>query len=143
MGNGVIWALWFFTVILWGLTIVALAFNGISEVVSGQVGFLPFDKWLRKRQPATQSDFVLHGAAQLVQALGSIFIAAPLFFMTFLSAIDLTTDRHLPVPFYAGLLVFALYVVSLTFGTFLGVYSHFMGTKVNYVKVDAEARGVG
>ena len=64
-----------------GFAIAGGALNGITEVATGGPGFLRFDRWLRKRRPATRDDFVLRGAAQVVQALGLTFIAAPTSFM--------------------------------------------------------------
>ena len=139
MGDGAFWALWIISVCLWGLTIGAVAINGITQVATGGPGFLPFERWLRKRRPASREDFVLAGAAQILQAFGLTLIAAPISFLGLLSTIGLTTGWHPPsppaVPVFVGLAAFGAYVCILFFGMLLGIWAFIIGTKVNYIPI--------
>src|SRR5690349_8306841 len=104
------WGVWISTVAVWGILIGGLALDGIAQVSTGGPGFLPFERWFRKRTPATQGDFVLQGAQQLLQALGLTFVAAPMIFMSLMATVDLTTGWHPPgppqIPITVGLVVF-------------------------------------
>lgn len=140
MGGNTLWAVWIFVTVLWGLGIGTAALNGITQIATGGPGFLPLERWFRKRRPATRGDFVLRGAAEVVQALGFTLVAAPMTFLGLVSTVTLTTGWHPPsppeVPILVGLAVFGVYVGSLFFGFFCVVYAYLIYTKVNYVRID-------
>jgi hypothetical protein len=137
-----LWSAWTAAFAVWGVAIGAVALNGITQISTGGPGFLPFERWLRRRRPATQHDFILQGAAQVAQAFGLALIAAPTSFMAFISTTDLTTGWRPPapptIPTFVPFAVFAMVLGSLLLSMVLVVSSYVIGTKVNYVRTGIE-----
>ena len=146
MGTVIPWVVWISAVALWGIVIGGIAVDGITQVSTGGRGFLPLERWFRKRRPAMPGDFVLQGARQLVLALGLTFIATPLTFIGLVATTTLTTGWRPPslseMPIAVSLTVLGLYILSLTFGFFCTAYAYLISRKVGYVSIGTEVSTV-
>jgi hypothetical protein len=131
----------------WGFVIAAMALNGVTQIVKGGPGYVNVDRWLRKRTPATPHDFVLQGAAQVVQALGNALIAAPVCTMSLLATVDLTTGWHIPpppeVPMGAGIAIFGAYLCSLCLSATCAFGAYRIRSKIKYVPVSRAVNSLG
>jgi len=70
MGEVVLFAAWLCVVGLFALVGSITLADGIYSVTTGRPGFLPFERIIRKRVPATEIDCVRHGASRILLTLG-------------------------------------------------------------------------
>jgi hypothetical protein len=60
-----------------GLLLAVLSADAVNQIVRARPSFLPFERALRKRVPATAADCVLQGAARLLSAAGMLIVQLP------------------------------------------------------------------
>lgn len=83
MGWPVWWAVVFaLALLLDGILIADAAYQILRE----RPGFLPFDRMLRKRVPATPQDCLLQGAGKLLASVGILIVQVPMFLISILIA---------------------------------------------------------
>lgn len=127
---------------LLGLAIAVLVLDGAQQVATGSPGFLPFERLLFKRVPATDSDCIRRGAAELLQALGVTFIAGPQIVLGLIATGNLTGAMAPPASAYPSLVpfvVFAGYVATVVFGLICALTAYNISTKVRYVPTNTGA----
>jgi hypothetical protein len=143
VSDSVIWAALLVLCGLLGLALAALALDGAQQVSTGRPGFLPFERMLRKRVPATDADCVRRGAAQLVQALGVTFIVGPQVVLGLIATGNLTGAVAPPASAYPRFVpdaLFAGYVAALVVGVVFVIAAYNLGIKVKYVPSSTGAR---
>src|SRR5258706_14356340 len=73
-----------------GATAVALQgvviLEAVYQIVTEKPGFLPFERMLRKRVPATAEDCVRQGAGKLLVSTGLVIVVLTMLFTTILNA---------------------------------------------------------
>src|SRR6266849_34494 len=84
------WPAWWGVVILFALVLVGILIaDALYQIVKGQPSFLPFERMLRKRVPATPTDGLLQGVSKLLIYIGDLLVQLPLFAITYLGPGDL------------------------------------------------------
>ena len=135
--------LWGLVVTLPGLLAVAIAtllLDGFYQVVTGRMGFLPFERMLRKRRPANEVDSVRQGASKILQAIGLTFMAGPSSLVLIVTTAELTGATLPPLSHLPGVIELATalgYFGSLVLGLAGVIGAYIISTRVNYVPVDS------
>ena len=70
MGEPALVVVWFSAVALFAIVGAITVADGVYSVATGRPGFLPFERMVRGRVPATEVDCVRHGASRILLALG-------------------------------------------------------------------------
>jgi hypothetical protein len=143
VADSVLWAATLVLYALVGLAVAALALDGAQQVTTGRPGFLPFERLLRKRVPATDADCVRRGVYELLQGLGVTFIAGPQVVLGLIVTGNLTGAVAPPASAYPRFVpdaLFAGYVATLIVGLVLVIAAYNLSTKVRYVPSSTGAR---
>ena len=112
----------------------SLLLDGASQVAAGRPGFLPFERLLFKRVPASELDCVRQGALKILQSFSTIFILGPSAAWMLAVTGDLTGPASsIHVPASVGDAFFGLGVASLLIGLALSLGSYAISTKVRYI----------
>jgi hypothetical protein len=141
MSDKVLWGL---ALTLPGLLAVATAtllLDGFYQVVTGRMGFLPFERMLRKRRPANELNSVRQGASKILQAIGLIFIAGPSSLMLIVTTAELngiTVPALSRVPAVIDVALISSYFASLLLGLVCVIGAYTIGTRVSYVPTDSK-----
>jgi hypothetical protein len=81
------WPAWWGVVILFALVLDAILIpDALYQIASGRPSFLPFERMLRKRVPATPTDCLLQGTSKLLIYVGVLLVQLPLFGISYLTA---------------------------------------------------------
>ena len=140
MSDVSLWTPLVVVVTLAGLANASLLLDGASQMATGRPGFLPFERLLFKRVPASEVDCVRQGGSRILQALSAIFILVPMAAWMLAITADLTgraPSTHLPSS--VGDALFGLAVASLLIGLALSFGSYAISTKIKYIST-SEAR---
>jgi hypothetical protein len=65
---------------------VILIPEAVYQITERRPGFVPLERMLRKRIPATAEDCVLQGVAKLMTSMGILILLLPIFLTTILNA---------------------------------------------------------
>ena len=142
VSDSLLWAVGFALDVLLGLAIAVLVVDGAQQVTTGRPGFLPFERLLYKRVPATDADCMRRGASELLQALAVTFIAGPQIVLGIVATGNLTGAMAPPASAYPIVVRFALaagYGATLIFGLACAIAAYNVGTKVRYAPNSADA----
>ena len=123
-----------------GFANASLLLDGASQVATGRPGFLPFERLLFKRVPASELDCVRQGASKILQAFSTIFILGPTAAWMLAITADLTgpaSSIHLPSSL--GDAIFGFAVASLLIGLALSLGSYAISTKVKHIPTSEAA----
>ena len=143
MGAYPLWVFWFVAAGIAGLSIGVLTLDGVQQVTTGRPGFLPFERLLYKRVPATDADCIRRGAAELLQALGATFISGPALLLGLVATGNLTGAMAHPAYTYPSLVRFALfagYAAAAGLSLFCAGAAYNISTKIKYVPTSTGAQ---
>lgn len=143
MGDYPLWAVWFVMAGLAGLSIAVLALDGAQQVTTGRPGFLPFERLLYKRVPATDADCIRRGAAELLQGLSGTFIAGPMILLGLVATGNLTGAMAPPASAYPRLVHFALFaglVATTGLSLVCAGAAYNISTKIKYLPTSTSAQ---
>ena len=143
MGEYPLWVYWLVAAGLAALTIAALTLDGVQQVTTGRPGFLPFERLLYKRVPATDADCIRRGAAELLQALGATLIAGPALLLGLVATGNLTGAVVHPAYTYPSLVrlaLFAGYAAAAGLSLFCAGAAYNINTKIKYVPTSTGAQ---
>jgi hypothetical protein len=77
MGEAVLFAVWLAALGLFAAVGAITLADGVYSVATGRPGFLPFERMIRNRVPATETDCVRHGASRILFTLGLLLGLGP------------------------------------------------------------------
>ncbi|HEV2477490.1 MAG TPA: hypothetical protein VGX22_13185 [Candidatus Dormibacteraeota bacterium] len=143
MSTSLLWAIGFVVDGLLGLVLAVLVLDGAQQVTTGRPGFLPFERLLYKRVPASEMDCIRRGAAELLQALAVTFISGPQIVLAMIATGNLTGAMSPPASAYPKLvpvLLFMGYGAIVAFGLFCAITAYNISTKIKYVPTGTGAR---
>lgn len=79
------WPAWWGVVILLAIILDGILISdALYQIVNGKPSFLPFERMLRKRVPATPTDGLLQGVSKLLVYIGVLLVQLPLFATSYL-----------------------------------------------------------
>lgn len=138
MAEAVLLAAWLCAVGLFALVTAITLADGVYSVATGRPGFLPFERILRNRVPATEIDCVRHGASRILLTLGLLLgcgSSVPISLRTFFQSAS-TAPLH-PDPF-ARLAELVLITGCLVAGLGCLAASAIVLSRVRYALMPAE-----
>jgi hypothetical protein len=103
--------------------------DAIYQIVKERPTFLPFERLLFKRVPATAADSVLQGVSKLLVYVGMLLIQLPLFLILLLSGLR-TAGEPQPGSLWDAM-GFAL-LIGAVFALFLAVSSAIVQSKIGF-----------
>lgn len=81
------WPAWWSVVVALALVLdFVLIGDALYQIAGGKPSFLPFERTLRKRVPATPTDSLLQGVGKLLIYVGVLLVQLPLFGISYLTA---------------------------------------------------------
>jgi hypothetical protein len=111
--------------------------DAIYQIVKERPTFLPFERLLFKRVPATAADSVLQGVSKLLSYVGMLMIQLPLFLILLLSGLG-TAGGPQPGGLWDAM-GFAM-VVGAVFTLFLAVSSAIVQSKIHFTYLGLRAK---
>lgn len=105
--------------------------DAVYQIVKGKPSFLPFERLLFKRVPATAEDCLLQGAGKLLAYIAILIVQVPLFLIFSLSASGLPGGPQ-PGGLWAEHAMGIALMACAVFALFLGVSSAIVESKVRF-----------